>query len=103
MLNQYCEAYKKFLNLAKTETETVNEVFRIAVEKGFQRFDRRQKPSCAPGEKWVQMIRGKGVVLCVMGRQALNHGCKMIAAHMDSPSLGAENRCRWMKIMEIII
>ncbi len=88
MLNQYCEAYKKFLNLAKTETETVNEVFRIAVEKGFQRFDRRQKPSCAPGEKWVQMIRGKGVVLCVMGRQALNHGCKMIAAHMDSPHLG---------------
>ncbi len=87
MAERYCEEYKEFLNRAKTETETVREVLRAASAKGFQKFERNPAHDYMPGEKWIQTIRGKGVVLCVIGRQKLDRGCKMAAAHIDSPHL----------------
>ena len=87
MINRYCEEYKGFLNRAKTETETVREVLRMAQEKGFQSFHRDADRIYHPGEKWIQIIRGKGAVLCIIGRKNLDQGCKMVAAHIDSPHL----------------
>ena len=87
MVNRYCEEYKTFLNHAKTETETVREVLNLARKQGFQDFERKADTVYHPGEKWIQTIRGKGAVLCVIGRQSLECGCKMTAAHIDSPHL----------------
>lgn len=96
MMEEYCEEYKRFLNSAKTVTETVREILRLAYKNGFETFQRREKfpektvgeeNDYIPGKKMVQVIRGKALVLSVIGKRPLSDGCKMIAAHIDSPCL----------------
>lgn len=92
MTGKYFEEYKRFLDKGKTETETVRMVWEMALSQGFRPFPgEREREECPvsyqPGERLIQNIRGKGLVLAVIGNRPLKEGCKMIAAHVDSPRL----------------
>jgi len=84
-MEDYCAAYKIFLNRGKTERECAAEAVRLAEEKGFRPYHRSMKVQ--PGDKVYVCNRGKGVMLAVIGTQSLSAGAQIAAAHIDSPRL----------------
>jgi len=84
-MQNYCEDYKCFLNVAKTEREAVDEVVRLARAKGFVPFTRGM--AVQPGDKFYRVNRGKAVMLAVIGEKSLADGVSIGAAHIDSPRL----------------
>lgn len=83
--HDFCEGYKRFLNVAKTEREAVEETIRLAKDNGFVSFDSATKYN--PGDKVYYNNRDKSVILCVIGTESLEKGTNVIAAHIDSPRL----------------
>lgn len=84
-LHTYCEEYKLFLNAGKTERSCVDFTVSLAKEKGFRPYERGQ--AIKPGDKIFRVNRGKGIMLAVIGKQTLDQGARICAAHIDSPRL----------------
>jgi len=84
-LNAYCESYKAFLDAGKTERECVDEAIRQAEALGFKPFVRGM--ALQPGDKVYASNRGKMLQLAVIGKQDMNAGVQIAAAHIDSPRL----------------
>lgn len=81
----YCEGYKRFLNEGKTERSCVDYAVSLANNNGFRPYRRGDKVQ--PGDKLYRVNRGKSIMLAVIGKQSLDHGARMCAAHIDSPRL----------------
>lgn len=81
----FCEGYKSFLNMAKTEREAADFAVAAAIEKGFKKFDRNAKYE--PGDKVYLNNRGKAVILAVIGDQPVENGTRIAASHVDAPRL----------------
>ena len=83
--DDYCEGYKSFLDSARTERECVREAIRLAQEKGFVEY--RRGMALPAGTKIYQSVRGKALMLAVIGTEGLENGVNIAAAHVDSPRL----------------
>lgn len=83
--DDFCAAYKQFLDAAKTEREAVDYALRLAKQKGFVPFVPGNKYHA--GDKVFYNNRGKAVILAVIGRQPIEEGVRIVAAHIDSPRL----------------
>ncbi len=83
--DDFAEGYKAFMSQNKTEREVVSFVCRLAAERGFMPFDK--KGVYEPGDKVIVNNRGKSVILAVIGRQPVEQGVRIAAAHIDSPRL----------------
>lgn len=83
--DEFCEDYKKYLNYAKIERESVEYFVNEAVNAGYTEFDRSKKYNA--GDKVFYNNRGKSLILCVMGKKNIGEGVKISAAHIDSPRL----------------
>ena len=81
----FCEGYKQFLDDAKIEREAVAESVRLAKKAGFKEFVQGKKYK--PGEKFYYVNRGKAIILGVMGKESIDKGIRLAAAHIDSPRL----------------
>lgn len=81
----YCEGYKNFLNSAKTEREAVVTAINMAEKHGFKPFEIGKK--YVAGDKVYFNNRGKTVAFVVIGKQDVNSGVNITAAHIDSPRL----------------
>lgn len=81
----FAEGYKAFLDNAKTEREAVKETIKLASEKGFKEFEFGK--TYEAGEKVYINNRGKSIALCVIGKEAVEKGTNISAAHIDSPRL----------------
>ena len=81
----FCEGYKKFLDMAKTEREATEITISMAREKGFRAFDPDAKYK--PGDKVFYNNRGKSLILCTIGKEPIENGVRIVAAHIDSPRL----------------
>lgn len=81
----YCEDYKKFLDIAKTEREAVVEAIKMAEAKGFTEMVEGKKYSV--GDKIYVNNRGKAVAFAVIGEESVESGVNITAAHIDSPRL----------------
>ncbi len=81
----YAEGYKEFLDNAKTEREAVITAIAIAESKGFSEFDRSRQYKA--GDKVYFNNRGKSVAFAVIGKESIENGVKISAAHIDSPRL----------------
>ena len=84
-MEAYCTGYKQFLDAGKTERECVDRAVAQAEAAGFRQY--RRGMDLKPGDKIYRVNRGKSIVLAVMGRQGLEHGANIGAAHIDSPRL----------------
>lgn len=82
----FCEDYKAFLDAAKTEREAVNEVERRLLDAGYQPLQRTGKAYRA-GDKVYYNNRGKAILCATFGKQPLDAGVRLMAAHIDSPRL----------------
>ena len=81
----YCEGYKAFLNSAKTEREAVKTAVAAAKAKGFEEYVRGKAYNA--GDKVYINNRGKTVAFAVIGKQPVENGLNITAAHIDSPRL----------------
>ena len=84
-LERYCAGYKAYLNACKTERECVERSVSMAQAAGFRPFARGM--ALGPGDRIYRVNRGKAVILAVIGREGLEEGVSIGAAHLDSPRL----------------
>ena len=82
---EFAEEYKKFLDLAKTERECVITAVESVESLGF--VDIGTVEMLKPGDKVYKSIRGKGIVMAVIGRKPLRDGLNLVGAHIDAPRL----------------
>lgn len=76
------EDYKGFLNAAKTEREAISEISLRLTQGGFLPLDHLR-----PGKKVFQAIKGKLLVLGILGKKPLSEGLQIIASHVDASRL----------------
>ncbi|MDO4488122.1 MAG: aminopeptidase [Eubacteriales bacterium] len=86
----FCEDYKEFLDLSKTEREVVNTILMMAEERGFKEFDPKKK--LKKGDKIFFNNRGKSVILATIGKKPLDEGVRFDIAHGDCPRLDLKGR-----------
>ncbi|HCW80029.1 MAG TPA: aminopeptidase, partial [Ruminococcaceae bacterium] len=83
--DNYGEGYKKFMNTAKTERETVAYAVVKAEKAGFVPFEAGKKYKA--GDKVYVNNRGKSMILAVIGEEGCRNGVRIAASHIDSPRL----------------
>ena len=83
--DKFCEGYKAFLDIAKTEREASAEIVKMAKARGFVEFSAKNKYK--PGDKVFYLNREKSVILAVIGKESIENGVNLVAAHIDSPRL----------------
>ena len=83
--DKFCEGYKRFLDVAKTEREASAEIVKMAKARGFVEFS--AKAHYKPGDKVYKLNREKSVILSVIGKEPIENGVNLVAAHIDSPRL----------------
>lgn len=81
----FCEGYKRFLDLAKTEREAAKTAIAMAEARGFVPF--RYGTDYKPGDRVYFNNRGKTVAFAVIGKEPIEQGVNITAAHIDSPRL----------------
>ena len=84
-MERYCSLYKTFLHQGKTERECARVAVELAEKAGFKPYERGME--LKPGDRIYRVNRGKSVMLAVMGKQSLEKGAQIVAAHIDSPRL----------------
>ena len=82
---EYCTEYKRYLDNAKTERESVAEAIKLAGKRGFEPYKRGM--ALRPGTKVYMDVGGKTLILAVIGKKPLSDGANIAAAHIDSPRL----------------
>ncbi len=81
----FAEGYKTFLTASKTERLCNKNAIFLAKEKGFVEFDPDKKYNA--GDKVYLNQRNKSVILCIFGKQPIEKGTRIVAAHIDSPRI----------------
>ena len=81
----FAEDYKKFLDAAKTERETVVEAIKTLEANGFVEY--KKEMTLKTGDKIYRNNRGKALVAAVIGTAPISEGVRLCAAHIDSPRL----------------
>ena len=84
-MERYCSLYKTFLHQGKTERECAQVAVELAEKAGFKPYERGME--LKPGDRIYRVNRGKSVMLAVIGKQSLEKGAQIVAAHIDSPRL----------------
>ncbi|MCX4372042.1 MAG: aminopeptidase [Dysosmobacter sp.] len=84
-MEDYCAGYKAFLDASKTERLCAAETIRLAEAGGYRPYS----PGMAvkSGDKVYVCNRGKAVMLAHIGKNSLDQGIQLAAAHIDSPRL----------------
>ncbi len=81
----FAEGYKTFLSAARTERLAVREAVKLAEAGGFRAWE--PGDPVKPGDKIYMVNRGKAMMLAVIGKNSLNEGIRLAAAHVDNPRL----------------
>ena len=84
-MERYCSLYKTFLHQGKTERECARVAVELAEKAGFKPYERGME--LKPGDRIYRVNRGKSVMLAAIGKQSLEKGAQIVAAHIDSPRL----------------
>ena len=84
-IEAYSKAYTAFIDTCKTERETTTWAVREAEKHGFKPLVPGME--LKPGDKVYHNNRGKSAILAVIGKQSLNEGANICAAHIDSPRI----------------
>jgi aspartyl aminopeptidase len=82
---EFCEGYKDFLTVAKTERLANKNIIEIAKANGYVEFDPDEYYPA--GSKVYLDNRGKSVILSTIGKDKVDGGVNIVASHIDSPRL----------------
>ncbi len=81
----FAEGYKKFIDQAKSESETVTASVSLAKGLGFK--DIATVKIVKPGELIYSINRDKSVFFARLGKKSLLDGVRLVISHIDSPHL----------------
>ena len=84
-MEPYCKDYIDFISTCKVEREAVEWTIAEAEKAGFQPLVPGMQ--LKPGDKVYGNNHKKSVIFAVVGKQSLNEGTHICAAHIDSPRL----------------
>ena len=82
---EFCEGYKSFINIAKTEREFCESAAIKLAKAGFVPFETKKKLKA--GDKIYTVNRNKGIMAVVVGKDDIKNGVNIVGAHIDSPRL----------------
>lgn len=85
----FCEGYKNYMSLSKTERESIREAIKLAEAKGYRNFDEIMKNGEAikAGDKIYVNNKEKTLALFLIGEDTLESGMRIIGSHVDAPRL----------------
>ena len=83
--NEYTKGYMNYLNAAKTEREAARVAIKMAEANGFVPFEIGKEYKA--GDRVYFNNRGKAVAFAVIGKEDVEKGVNITAAHIDSPRL----------------
>ncbi len=83
--DEFCEDYKRFLDISRTERDAVAYSVELAEKAGFVPFDVNKKYNA--GDKIYLINRDKALALAVIGKNGIKNGAKLAIAHIDSPRI----------------
>lgn len=88
-LEEINSAYRRFLDIGKTERECVTETIRIAKEAGYQDLDQviADGSKLKKGDKVYASYMGKAIALFEIGEEPIENGMNILGAHIDSPRI----------------
>ena len=81
----YAEGYKHFLDVAKTERESVTEGIKMAEAQGFRPYEFGM--DIKVGDKLYYNNRGKNLFLFTIGSEDISNGIRISVAHVDAPRI----------------
>ena len=81
----FCDKYIEFLNLAKTERESISYVEEKLKEKGFKNVN--ECKNLKPGDKIYYINRDKSAYIAVIGKEEIAKGMNIVGAHIDVPRI----------------
>ena len=84
-MQSYCKDYMAFMDACKTEREATAWAAAQADKLGFKPLTPGMEVK--PGDKIYLNNRGKSIMLAVIGRESLEKGANICAAHVDSPRM----------------
>ena len=84
-MEPYCKDYIDFISTCKVEREAVEWTIAEAEKAGFQPLVPGMQ--LKPGDRVYGNNHKKSVIFAVVGKQSLNEGTHICAAHIDSPRL----------------
>ena len=85
----FCEGYKNYMSVCKTERESVLEAIKLAEEKGYRDLNLviKNGETLKSGDKVYLNNKDKALVLFLIGNESLESGMRIIGSHVDSPRL----------------
>lgn len=83
----FSEGYKAFLDKAKTEREFIKESIKVAEENGYKNLDALGETKLNPGDKVYRVVKGKLMLLSVIGKKPVREGTRIVGAHVDCPRI----------------
>lgn len=82
---EFCEAYKNFLSVCKTEREAVSHIIEMAKENGYTEYCPEKKYNA--GDKVYLNNRNRALILSTIGSLTVDNGTHIAASHIDAPRL----------------
>ena len=83
---EFCDGYKKFIDVSKTERECVKTIISIAKNNSYKEFDSSVK-ELKIGDRYYINNRNKSVILVTIGKESMEKGINFVVSHIDSPRL----------------
>ena len=84
-VKSFCDDYKSFLNVAKTERDSVSFAIDLAKKNGFKQLKRGD--ALKAGDRVYANNRDKAVIFAVIGSKGIEEGTRIAAAHIDAPCI----------------
>ena len=86
-LEALAKRYRRFLDTGKTERECTREAARQAEAAGYVNIEDVLSGNVAMQDKLYAVWMDKTIALFQLGKQPLEQGMQIVAAHIDSPRL----------------
>lgn len=89
-VNQLADSFKDYLRAAKSAALSNAEFLRMAKAAGYSEFTSASQVK--PGARLIFDNRGRSLALAIVGREPVESGSRVIAAHQDSPHINLKAR-----------
>jgi aspartyl aminopeptidase len=89
-VQNFSEAYKDYLNIARSAKGSTREVIRRARAAGFTEFSKPEQVK--PGARLIIPNRDRSLILAVIGSDPIVDGSRVVGTHQDSPHIELKPR-----------